>query len=301
MSSRADRVIHTPAAGIARYERAAPGSGAPCTRGSRRRSRTPRSALGTSRSRPTAPMRPSPRSSTGLRRRPPRRARRLPRPTPRARRSAHTRRRDRPAVGGRATFTTWPATSRGRASYAQVAAGLPPAAERADVLYLRALIRLEASQAHPSVRAGALRRRARRRAGAQIHGFQAISRWVDGDLGRGLPRRASGSSARSTRRTPRRSPSRSAASAYLEVCGLEVTPGLFERGMEIEAARPSRFPESPSFFHAVALFILGDLDRVASCSPDAASAIRSGEHARLWMHLQLVMMVLVGRPARPCR
>jgi tetratricopeptide (TPR) repeat protein len=191
--------------------------------------------------------------------------------------------------------------------YAKVAEGLPPGAERADALYLRALIGLEdlpgriqlceqalADAEHDDVRC------------AQIHGFQAISRWVHGDLSAAVAEARLG-----LERAERAGDLQTIAVAigrlgYLEACRLEVTPGLFERGMEIEDALPEPlfFLESPSFFHAVALFNLGDLDRSRELlTAMLASAIRSGdEHARLWMHLQLVIVEWwAGRPSRSLR
>ena len=148
--------------------------------------------------------------------------------------------------------------------YAQVAEGLPPGAERADALYLRALNGLEdlpgrirlCEQAlsdadHDDVRC------------AQIHGFQAISRWVHGDISAALAEARVGLERAERAEDPQTIAVAIGRLGYLEACALEVTPGLFERGMEIEAALPEPlfFLESPSFFHAVALCVMGELDR----------------------------------------
>ena len=66
---------------------------------------------------------------------------------------------------------------------------------------------------------------------------------------------------------------------------MEMTPGLLERGVEIEAQLPDPllFSESPMYFLAVRLHEIGELDRARPMFErfDAGAAERGDEHSRI--------------------
>jgi DNA-binding CsgD family transcriptional regulator len=179
--------------------------------------------------------------------------------------------------------------------YAELARELPSGAERADVLYTRAIIGLEdlperirlCEQALVDAVEDDIRC-------AQIHGFQAISRWIHGDVRASIAEARVGLERAECAGDPKTIAVAIGRLGYLETCALEATPGLFARALDIEAGLPEPlfFQESPSFFEAVSRCVSGDLDRSrAALTEMLSNAIRSGdEHARLFMHLMLAVL-----------
>jgi ATP/maltotriose-dependent transcriptional regulator MalT len=179
--------------------------------------------------------------------------------------------------------------------YRGVAAELPPGPERGRVLYTLALIGLDDLPTRT-----ALCDRALHDAGdddalaAQVLGFQAISRWVQGELRAGLAAAREGLA-----RAERLGDLHVIAVAIgrvglLETWALDVTPGLLERGVAIEQelADPLFFQDSPAFMLTQRLYETDRLDesRELLQAMERDAAARGDEHTHQWVVLQLLMV-----------
>jgi len=127
---------------------------------------------------------------------------------------------------------------------------------------------------------------------AQVLGVLGIHRWVLGSVPDGL-RDAREGLARAERAADRRVLAMAIARAgFLELLAAEVTPGLLERGAEIEAGldEPLSFIESSSFMLAVHLMSSDRMDRARAMFEAfiESAAERGDEHTRQWAFLQLI-------------
>jgi DNA-binding CsgD family transcriptional regulator len=176
---------------------------------------------------------------------------------------------------------------------AGLAAELPPGVERADVLHARARIGRDDLPTRARLAEQALREAGDDDAlAAQILGFLAIHRWVLGSVPDGLRDAREGLARAERHGEPRVLAMAIAGLGFLETLAGEVTPGLLERGAEIEAGldEPLLFIQSSSFMLAVYLMATDGLDRARSMLEDFIqwAAERGDEHTRQWAILQLV-------------
>jgi DNA-binding CsgD family transcriptional regulator len=174
-----------------------------------------------------------------------------------------------------------------------LAGELPPGPERAHLLHMRAVVgrddlptrlRLNEQALHEAVEDDAL--------AAQILGVLAIHRWVLGSVPDGL-RDAREGLARAERAGDQRVLATAIARVgFLELLAAEMTPGLLERGAEIEAGldEPLSFIESSSFMLGAHFMSSDRMDRARSMFEGFIhlAAERGDEHTRQWAVLQLV-------------
>jgi len=182
--------------------------------------------------------------------------------------------------------------TRANALYAELGDELPPGLARADVLYLRATIGREGMRERARLCELALRDAHDDDARcAVIHGFQAVNRWILEDVPTALVEARAGLVRAERVGDPRTTAIALARLGLMETWAMEMTPGLLERGVEIEAQLPDPllFSESPVYFLAVRLIEIGDLDRARPMFErfDAGAAERGDEHSRHWCALQL--------------
>ena len=179
------------------------------------------------------------------------------------------------------------------AIFEQLLTEIPAGVERSDVLYALATtgradlptrVRL-CSEALSQAAADDSRL-------AQILGFRAISRWVNGDVPGALRDAREG-----LRRAERVGDPRLIATAIspvglIETMALEVTPGLLQRGRAIEERleRPLVFHDSPRLMSAVQLTLHDELDRAAEMleAMERDAVARGDEHARAFAVLQMI-------------
>jgi tetratricopeptide (TPR) repeat protein len=183
----------------------------------------------------------------------------------------------------------------GRATelYAQLAEELPPGVERADALYLRALVGRERLPERARLCEQALQEAESDDARcADIHGFLAITRWLLGDVPAALAEARVGRERAERTGDPRTLAVALGRVGLMELWALEITPGLLERGAALEAALPEPllFVESPAFILATALTQLDELDRSREMFDAflATAVARGDEHTRQWTVLQLI-------------
>ena len=171
--------------------------------------------------------------------------------------------------------------------YDELMQELPAGPVRAELIYSAALLQRGDAAGHIE-----MCRKALREAGdddalaARLLGFIAINRWVGGQLAEGLLEARAG-----LERAERVGDTRLIASAIarvgvLETVRLDVTPGLLERGVELESrlAEPLNFQDSPSF---VMQFRCSMNDQPATSiamaiEQQAAAERRGDEHTRGW-------------------
>ena len=182
--------------------------------------------------------------------------------------------------------------TRANALYAELGDELPPGLARADVLYLRATIGREGMRERARLCELALRDAHDDDARcAVIHGFQAVNRWILEDVPTALVEARAGLVRAERAGDPRTTAIALARLGLMETWAMEMTPGLLERGVEIEAQLPDPllFSESPTYFLAVRLHEIGELDRARPMFErfDAGAAERGDEHSRMWCALQL--------------
>jgi DNA-binding NarL/FixJ family response regulator len=176
---------------------------------------------------------------------------------------------------------------RARAGLAQLGQELPPGIQRADVMYMQAILGLEDVAARIRLCEQALvDARADDGRCAQIHGLQAFDRASAGDLRAGLAAARLG-----LQRAERSGDTRSVAVALgrvgvMETWALEITPGLLERGVELERSLSEQLlpVESPTVFRAVSFAEIGELDRSREMYEAllAAATRRGDEHLLQW-------------------
>jgi DNA-binding CsgD family transcriptional regulator len=182
--------------------------------------------------------------------------------------------------------------TRANAICARLADDLPPGMQRADALYLRALIGREDMPERARLCEEALRdAHGDDERCAYIHGFQAVNRWILEDVATGLVEARAGLSCADRVGDFRTTAVALARVGLIETWAMEMTPGLLERGLEIEAHLPDPllFSESPAYFLAVRLMEIGELHRARTMFEryDAGAAERGDEHSRQWCALQL--------------
>jgi DNA-binding CsgD family transcriptional regulator len=172
---------------------------------------------------------------------------------------------------------------------------LLPGNERAGVMYMRALIGRDDLPTRVRLAEQALRDAGNDDAlGSQILGFLSINRWLMGDVPAGL-RDALEGLARAERLGDRRMVAVALGRVGLmEAWAAEVTPGLLERGVEIETTldTPLMFIESPSFILACRQQENDQLDSARSMIQEVTrvAADRGDEHTRQWTRLQLLLI-----------
>ena len=160
----------------------------------------------------------------------------------------------------------------GRATemYALLAEELPPGLERADALYMRALIGREGLPERARLCEEALREaRGDDVRCAHIHGFLAITRWLLGDVPAALVEARVGLERAERAGDPRTQAAALGRVGLIEACALESDHDVLERGVALEAALPEPllFVESPTFILAAVLSEVDELDRGARGPP----------------------------------
>ena len=175
--------------------------------------------------------------------------------------------------------------TRANALYAELGDELPPGLARADALYLRATIGREGMPERARLCEQALRDAHDDDARcAEIHGFQAVNRWILEDVPTALVEARAGLVRAERAGDPRTTAIAIARLGLMETWAMEMTPGLLERGVEIEEQLPDPllFSESPTYFLAVRLHEIGELDRARPMFErfDAGAAERGDEHSR---------------------
>jgi DNA-binding CsgD family transcriptional regulator len=127
---------------------------------------------------------------------------------------------------------------------------------------------------------------------AQILGFRAISRWVNGDVPSALRDAREGLQRAERVGDPRLVATALCRVGLIETMALEVTPGLLQRGRAIEERleRPLLFHDSPRLMSAVQLTLQDELDRAAEmlAALERDAVARGDEHARAFAVLQMI-------------
>ena len=179
------------------------------------------------------------------------------------------------------------------AIFEQLLGEVPPGVERSDVLYALATT----GRADLATRVRLCTDALSEAAGdnvrlAQILGFRAISRWVNGDVPGALRDAREG-----LQRAERVGDLVLVATALcrvglIETMALEITPGLLQRGCAIEERleRPLLFHDSPRLMSAVQLTLQDELDRAAEMleAMERDAVARGDEHARAFAVLQMI-------------
>ena len=190
---------------------------------------------------------------------------------------------------------------RATAMYEALVADTPPGPERADALYAIATLgsedvptRVHRAEQGVAEAAGDDARSAR------ILGFIGIARWVMGDLPAGLRDARAALAIAERHGDPSVLAIAIARVGLLETWALDITPGLLERGMEIESSLPEPllFIDSPAFMMTQRLYETDELDRSRAMLEAMLSGCveRGDEHTRQWVVLQLVIVeYLAGR------
>jgi DNA-binding CsgD family transcriptional regulator len=165
--------------------------------------------------------------------------------------------------------------------YEALLPGLPAGPLRADVLYGDALTQ------RPDVPSRiALLEEALAVGGdddvrvAELLGFLAINRWLAGQVVQGVEDGREGLRRAERVGDPRLLVTAIARAGWVEIWGLGRTPGMLERGMELEGrlGAPTRFQDSPRFTFACQCWQADRLDLAAEILEDfAASAERRGD------------------------
>jgi ATP/maltotriose-dependent transcriptional regulator MalT len=170
---------------------------------------------------------------------------------------------------------------------------MPPGPERAEVLL--ETVRVQRTGAADRI---ALLEQALQEAGAddvraaQILGLLSINRWQSGELARGLHDARAG-----LRRAERAGDPRMLAAAmsyvgFLETWVLEITPGLLERGVDLERglSEPLTFHDSPTFALAVRCLQHDRLDVARALLEElgATAEAHGDEHTRGFCLLELM-------------
>jgi DNA-binding CsgD family transcriptional regulator len=176
---------------------------------------------------------------------------------------------------------------------AALAEELPPGLARADVLHARARIGRDDLPTRARLAEQALQEAGDDDAlAAQILGFLAIHRWVLGSVPDGVRDARRGLARAERLGDPRVLAIAIAGLGFLEMLAGELTPGLLERGADIEAGldEPLLFIQSSSFMLAVHMMSSDRLDRARSMFEEfIQSAVAHGdEHTRQWAVLQLI-------------
>jgi DNA-binding CsgD family transcriptional regulator len=129
---------------------------------------------------------------------------------------------------------------------------------------------------------------------AQILGFLAISRWLSGDVSRALDDARAGLERAERLGDPGLLATALGRVGLIEMWALEMTPGLLERGVEIEQhlQRPLLFHDSPGFIFALRLALHDELDRAREMldAVEQDATARGDEHTRQWAVLLLIQL-----------
>ena len=127
---------------------------------------------------------------------------------------------------------------------------------------------------------------------AQILGFRAISRWVNGDVPGALRDAREGLQRAERVDDPRLVATALSRVGLIETMALEITPRLLERGVAIEERleRPLLFHDSPRLMSAVRSTLQDELDRAAEMfeALERDAVARGDEHARAFAVLQMI-------------
>jgi DNA-binding CsgD family transcriptional regulator len=179
--------------------------------------------------------------------------------------------------------------------YTDLATEMAPGERRADVLYGRAIVGRDDLPTRIALCEQALvETRANDARCAELLGLIALLRWVLGDLRAGLRDARAGLVRAERHGDPRVLTVALGRVGILETWALDITPGLLERGVELELSlpQPAWFNDSPTFMLTQRLYETDELDRSRSMleEMERAALDRGDEHTRQWVVLQLVIV-----------
>jgi DNA-binding CsgD family transcriptional regulator len=182
-----------------------------------------------------------------------------------------------------------------------LAAELPAGPERAEVLLAGAVVQRSSAESRTAVCLQALDESGDDDGlAARILGYLAINRWLSSETIEGLADARAGLTRAERVGDPRLVAAAIACVSLLETFLLEATPGLLERGVELERGlgRPLRFQESPTFVWVIRLIHVDEIDEARRVLDELTEAVeRHGdEHSRAYCGLEATNLeLLAGR------
>jgi DNA-binding CsgD family transcriptional regulator len=182
-----------------------------------------------------------------------------------------------------------------------LAAELPRGPERAEVLLAGAVLQRTNAESRTAVCLQALAEAGDNDGlAARILSYLAINRWLSSETIEGLADARAGLRRAERVGDPRLVAAAIACVSLLETFLLEATPGLLERGVELERGlgRPLRFQESPAFVWVIRLIHVDEIDEARRVLDELTDAVeRHGdEHSRAYCGLEATNLeLLAGR------